>query len=138
MFVNSACIHPRECSEPRAMMVFARNTHCLAVLLMGISLVSLTKASDNTHSAAPICTLHVYPDTACTRNPYKKTSGMTVDECCQNCSLDTQCQGFTHHPGNLCLYSLGAGVIDPAHEKGITCGTVNPLPPPGPPGRLLS
>ena len=93
-----------------------------------------------THASA--CTLHIYPNTKCTRDPYRyfvistftslyenlaktiviiiniwsifasnllswtcsrlyphsKSRVKSVEECCDKCTNDTQCGGFTFHP----------------------------------------
>jgi hypothetical protein len=59
--------------------------------------------------------------------------GLTVAVCCNNCSADPECDAFTlHGDGNSCLFSTLKNAAWPAKAKGITCGTKQPLPGPGP------
>ena len=99
--------------------------------------------------ALPQCGFNLYPHTACTANPYRTLPNVTLAVCCQTCTDDNQCAGFTLHAGRdvdlpqagqsstastgSCLMSLGSGIKNPNHKaKGITCGTRSPLPGPSP------
>ena len=90
--------------------------------------------------SATTCAFNVYKHTACCANPYRQLDNVTLGECCQTCTEDNQCAGFTllsnaadgpHH--GLCLMSLGSGLKNPSpNTQGATCGTRSPLPGPSP------
>jgi len=104
---------------------------------------AITAAAPAITAAAPAiapdnCSMYITPETACTRNPYKNLPHVTdIGECCTICMADPKCGGFTLHKAGKqqsCLFSISSEIGWPAHSRGITCGSKNPLPPvPGPP-----
>ena len=114
--------------------------HPLLPLLLSLGAASELGAageSDANRLTRAACAFNIYKHTACTADPYRHLDNVTLAECCQTCTDDNQCAGFTLHSGGdhrgSCLMSLGSGITHPKpHSQGVTCGTRSPLPGPSP------
>eukprot|EP00051_Salpingoeca_urceolata_P029755 m.490929 g.490929 ORF g.490929 m.490929 type:complete len:941 (+) comp28859_c0_seq1:2-2824(+) len=105
------------------------------MLLLAAAVVASIHAAGAVPFYADTCSLYIQSNTACSRNPFQKYEHTTFDECCAHCTQNTQCFAMTHHTDGNCFLSLASGYT-PTPQKGTTCATRQPKPPPPAPSGL--